>query len=365
MGMSVTGVILAAGFGTRLRPSTEFCPKPLIPVAGVEPLFFALNKLHRLGIKKAIVNAHYLPDKIAAALKEWAPLFPGMEMRISIEDPQILGTGGALLKMLADHPDLFKNSGLLLQNGDTLASFDLQKLDLANRTRSSMAISFNQEHLKKYKPLWVDENLNYSGIGSTPPTPLSKPAHFLGVHYLSPEDLRALQKLKLEVRECDLFNGIYKPLLKEGAQFKGVEFFESPASIDFWFDMTNIEFLLEAQRYVLDSMTRLQTWPLLLKARYPSIREIEPGIWVQSKTRSSAARKYSSPAILVESDHEDSLRELGEISLGPHASLIHSKGQIMTKRERGHLEIRNSVVLLSSEQESPLPDKIQGEVRVV
>ena len=86
---NVTGVVLAAGFGTRLRPSTEICPKPLIPVAGVEPLFFALKKLKSLGVKNVIVNAHYLPNKIQDALRDWAPLFTGMNLRLSIENPII------------------------------------------------------------------------------------------------------------------------------------------------------------------------------------------------------------------------------------------------------------------------------------
>ncbi len=363
--MSVTGVILAAGFGTRLRPSTEVCPKPLIPVAGVEPLFFAINKLQELGVTKVVVNAHYLADKISEAIQSWQALFPKMELRMSVENPKILGTGGAILKILKDHADLFEDSGLLLQNGDTLANFDLTEL-LKQPEGSTLAVSFKKDHLAKYKALWLEQReLNYMGIGPRAPASNATAAHFLGVHYLSPKAIQELSRLSLEVCECDLFNGIYRPLIDTGLSFKGIEFFKQDSATDFWFDMTNTEFLLEAQRYILDSMSANQIWPEVLRARYPRIREIEPGIWVLSRSQHLKSHRYYSPAVLVENETSSSIRELGPFSLGPHASLIHTKGQIVTKTEHGELEIRDSVVLLSSEQRAPLPGKIHGEVRVI
>ncbi len=358
---------MAAGFGTRLRPSTEVCPKPLIPVAGVEPLFFAIEKLRVLGIKNVVVNSHYLPEKIQAAINDWAPLFKGMEIRVSFESPKILGTGGGLLKIMQDHPDLFKTQGLLLQNGDTVASFDLQQL-FQNPNQSTFALSLTKEHLKKYKPLWVDGDSHYTGIGATPPTPDSRPAHFLGVHYLCNRDLKKLAAKNLAVIECDLFNGIYKPLGLDDVHFEGIEYFAENSN-DFWFDMTNTEFLLEAQRFILDSMKRMELWPKILRARYPGIRETEPGIWILSKNlapqTSSVIRRYYSPAVLVESEASQSDRELGGFSLGPHASLIHTKGQLLSKADQQAIEIRDAVVLVSSEKQSTFPSKIEGEIRVV
>jgi NDP-sugar pyrophosphorylase family protein len=361
--VKVTGVVLAAGFGTRLRPSTDVCPKPLIPVAGVEPLFFALEKLKNLGVQDAIVNAHYLPEKIEEALKSWAPLFPKMKIHISIERPSILGTGGALLKILRDFPELFVKRGLLLLNGDTLASFDPARL-FSDPDQSRFAVSFRADHLKKYKPLWVTPDLRYSGIGAQPPTPDSRPAHFLGVHYLSPGDIKSLTSKKLPVIEIDLFNGIYKPLIQEGRAFTAVKYF-GKESADFWFDMTNTEFLLEAQRYLLDSLKSAPQWAGVLRARYPGIREVEPGVWVLSKNKQPSSRRYYSPAVFIESDSSPHDREFGSFSLGPHASLIHSRGQLLAIKRESALEIRDAVVLVSSEKNSSLPEKIQGEVRVV
>src|SRR4051794_13187528 len=56
-------MVLAAGFGLRMRPLTEHMPKPLVPVAGRPLLDHALDKLSEAGVTDAVVNVHYLPDQ--------------------------------------------------------------------------------------------------------------------------------------------------------------------------------------------------------------------------------------------------------------------------------------------------------------
>src|SRR6185436_5343236 len=57
-------MVLAAGFGLRMRPLTDHLPKPLVPVAGRPLLDHVLDKLGDAGVTEAIVNVHYLPDQI-------------------------------------------------------------------------------------------------------------------------------------------------------------------------------------------------------------------------------------------------------------------------------------------------------------
>ena len=62
--------ILAAGFGTRLRPLTEELPKPLVPVCGVPMLAYALAQCAQYGLTNVVVNAHWKSH----CLREWEGL---------------------------------------------------------------------------------------------------------------------------------------------------------------------------------------------------------------------------------------------------------------------------------------------------
>jgi len=85
------GVVLAAGLGTRLRPLTDLRPKALVPVGGVPLLDAALARLSSVtgtGPHRLAVNAHHHAGQVVAAVGERA--------RVAVEDPEPLGTAGAL-----------------------------------------------------------------------------------------------------------------------------------------------------------------------------------------------------------------------------------------------------------------------------
>ena len=88
-------MVLAAGLGLRMRPLTETTPKPLIEVAGRTMLDRALDRLAAAGVATAVVNTHWLPEKIEAHLA--ARRAPGIV--ISRED-ELLETGGGIARAL-------------------------------------------------------------------------------------------------------------------------------------------------------------------------------------------------------------------------------------------------------------------------
>ncbi len=363
------GVILAAGLGTRLRPSTEKCPKPLIPVGGIEPLYYALYQFERAGIHRVVVNAHYLSEKIADALAKWKKSFPLLQIRFEVEMPLILGTGGAIINIVQKNKDWFRGAGLILQNGDTLTNIDLKKL-FAKRNESTFAISTLPVHLKKYNPLWLDKKGHWAGIGKIAPRKELKAAHFLGVHYLSPKAVQELLNSKKYLNETnDLFNAIYRPLSDEGHTFSAQDLMPAKAKENFWFDMTTQEFLLEAQRHVLSTMSKSKSWSEALMHRHPSIKEIEPGIWVLRRGEQSQF-SYLSPVVLVESAQvkgkkAPSGRDVGHVTLGPHASLINEHGFFKNQTQKKHLAISNSVVLVGTEERATLPESIKDEICIL
>jgi MurNAc alpha-1-phosphate uridylyltransferase len=104
-----TAMVLAAGFGQRMRPLTDTMPKPLVQVAGRALLDHVLDRLRDAGVKRAIVNVHYLAEQIERHLAARAT----PQITISDERGVLLDTGGGVFKalpLLGDAPFLHINS---------------------------------------------------------------------------------------------------------------------------------------------------------------------------------------------------------------------------------------------------------------
>ena len=117
-----TAMIMAAGLGKRMRPLTATRPKPLIEVGGKALLDHVLEKLRVAGVKKVVVNVHYLAEALEAHLTSREH---GLEVVISDERDLLMETGGGLVKaapLIDSDPFLALNSDNLWIDGpaDTL-----------------------------------------------------------------------------------------------------------------------------------------------------------------------------------------------------------------------------------------------------
>ena len=112
-----TAMLMAAGLGKRMRPLTATRPKPLVRVAGKPLMDHALDRLAAGGIRKLVVNVHYLADTVEAHL---AAHNEGMQIAISDERGKLLETGGGLIhakEQLGDAPFFCANSDNLWIDG--------------------------------------------------------------------------------------------------------------------------------------------------------------------------------------------------------------------------------------------------------
>lgn len=103
-------MVMAAGLGTRMRPLTVTRPKPLIQVAGATLIDHVLDHLRAAGIKRAVVNVHYLADVMEAHLHRAAK---GLDIAVSDERGRLMETGGGLvqaLPLIGDQPFVCVNS---------------------------------------------------------------------------------------------------------------------------------------------------------------------------------------------------------------------------------------------------------------
>ncbi|MDH3741706.1 MAG: nucleotidyltransferase family protein [Hyphomicrobiales bacterium] len=89
-------MILAAGHGSRMRPLTDTCPKPLIEVKGRSLIDRSVDRIREAGIEHVVVNMHYLADQIEI----WAARQDDPPIILSDERASLLDTGGGVAKML-------------------------------------------------------------------------------------------------------------------------------------------------------------------------------------------------------------------------------------------------------------------------
>ena len=87
-------MILAAGYGKRLRPLTDHTPKPLVEIGGKPMIVHHLEKLSAAGFSDAVINLGHLGHKMPEALGDGASW--GMNIAYSDEGPDPLETGGGL-----------------------------------------------------------------------------------------------------------------------------------------------------------------------------------------------------------------------------------------------------------------------------
>mgnify|MGYP003302707658 CR=1 FL=1 len=110
-------VVLAGGFGTRLKGCIDNIPKPLAPVNGKPFLLYLLDYLYANGVHRAIISTGYLAEKVEQAIGN---RYRGMTVEYSVEDTP-LGTGGGIKKALRKCTD----DNVIVCNGDSFFDVDL------------------------------------------------------------------------------------------------------------------------------------------------------------------------------------------------------------------------------------------------
>ena len=126
------GVIIAGGFGTRLRPLTYPRPKPLVPVANRPFLEYQVALLRKHGVEDIVFATNYMADKIEAHFGDGSRF--GVRMRYAVEDKP-LGTGGAI----RNAADQFPGEAVCVFNGDVMTDFDISAILRFHRDKQAIA----------------------------------------------------------------------------------------------------------------------------------------------------------------------------------------------------------------------------------
>ncbi len=237
--MEIVGAILAAGLGTRLRPVTDHCPKPLVPVGGVPLLEYGIEALAAAGVRHLGINLFHLADRIPPALAHRP------ETIEFVTEPVLAGTGGGLRGIAARLP----RTTLLCANGDAQFDIDLRAALAAHRAPGAQATLV----LRRPRPEETFGRVGVDGDGQiqriaeveglAPHRPDLTFGVYTGVQIVEPGLVDALPP----EGECDVLRTAYRARLLAGDRI-GAYWVPDDA---LWLDVGNEERMLAAQAAVL------------------------------------------------------------------------------------------------------------------
>ena len=169
-------IILAGGRGNRLRPITDYVPKPLISIKNIPIIEWQIKYLKKFGISEVIICSGYKTEMIENYLKNKKL---GIKITFSIENKP-LGTGGAIKKA----GKKIKDKSFMVINGDIITNIDLEKLLKKENSIASIQLKTNFgilqtdkdkiikfDEKKEIKNLWINAgiyHLNKESIKELP-----------------------------------------------------------------------------------------------------------------------------------------------------------------------------------------------------
>lgn len=177
-------MLLAAGFGSRLRPLTDHIPKPLVRVGGQPLIAYALALVRAAGIREVVINLHHRGAAIRAALGDGAAY--GVSIAYSEEDP-ILDTGGGILRARP----LLGDDRFVVLNTDSIMDLDLRAVLAFHAERQAVAtmVLRPDRDAARYGLIEIDAAQRirrFLGRPAAVAGPLT-PLMFAGVHVLEPQ----------------------------------------------------------------------------------------------------------------------------------------------------------------------------------
>lgn len=176
--------IMAGGFGTRLHPLTDDCPKPMLKIGNKPILEHLINHLSLQGFHKFTLSTHYMPEVIQNHFGDGGNY--GVEITYTYEDKP-LGTGGAISLLDKDEIDL----PFILINGDLLTKLDFKKL-LSYHTENQFDATIGVreiEHEIRYGVIEADHYL----VKNIVEKPVYRYLVNAGVYVISPDCLASIE----------------------------------------------------------------------------------------------------------------------------------------------------------------------------
>ncbi len=181
-------MILAAGFGTRLWPLTIGRTKPAIPFLKRPLIAFTIDYLRQFGCDEIIINLHHEPESVRAQIGDGSRY--GVRISYAVEEPEILGTSGALDNVRAQ----FENDTFIVVNGKIITDIDLAAALRTHRENQALAtlVLRPNPRCERFSEVLITATGRIEKFAGFPqslaPSPQSPtPLMFTGIHILDPQ----------------------------------------------------------------------------------------------------------------------------------------------------------------------------------
>jgi NDP-sugar pyrophosphorylase family protein len=148
-------MILAAGFGTRLKPLTDSVPKALVRVNGIPMIETVLKRLIEYGVEDVIINLHHMAEQVERFFSENDY---GIKIHLIYEE-EILGTGGGIKNAEVFLRD---ENSFIVHNVDVRSDIDFEELVNFHNGYSALA-TLAVKYRPTSRPLIIDEVSNVIG----------------------------------------------------------------------------------------------------------------------------------------------------------------------------------------------------------
>ena len=229
-------ILLAAGFGTRMRPLSYNTPKPMMPLWGKPLIGHAIDLVRSWGVREILVNTHHAPESLLHYCRERS----SADCRIQISfEPEILGTGGALKRA-----DWFIGDGpFWMLNTDIAADLDPTPLVRAfHREKAIAALWMHGSAGPRTVEMDGRRILNFAS-----PTPGADNTYtFCGLQLLSPRIFNHLPKTDF----CSVIDA-YRNSMQREERVLGIALPDT-----FWADLGSPERYLATHRDILAARKR-------------------------------------------------------------------------------------------------------------
>ncbi len=211
-------MILAAGYGERMKPLTDRIPKPLLHLNGKPILYYTLALLKENGIHEIVINVHHLHQMIIDAFGDGSSY--GVKIHYSYEK-EILGTAGGIKaaeKFLIDEP-------FLVINSDIITDIDINNVLEFHKNNMAIVTMVLREDpdVERYGAIEIDSEGRVKRFLGKPEysrnLPLKK-LMFAGIQILEPEIFDEIPS----GRYCGTTEEIYPKLMDKDALIYGYEF---------------------------------------------------------------------------------------------------------------------------------------------
>ena len=229
--------LMAGGFGTRLRPLTESCPKPMLKLGDKPILELIMLRFIQAGFYRFYISTHYMPEQIISYFGD------GSKWGVSVEylhESQPLGTAGALGLL----PQQALTAPVFVMNGDLLTDIDfLQLLSFHEEQRGEATVCVRQF---EYQVPYGVVSTNGHQITAIVEKPVQQYFVNAGIYLLEPDFIR-------QVQSGDVID---MPTLISARLGSGQQINHFQVEQD-WIDIGRLDDFKKAQQLVNDALQEL------------------------------------------------------------------------------------------------------------